>query len=266
MIKGTGYKRSLRPKGLRLQGTVILAAYLIVVALFILPTVYAQNACPTQSTNPRAGGLISAPTVSTKFSNTTGNCVIDLKAAFVSYKIPTYEDLKSLYYTQSKAAKTSTATANQGTLRSLLNSYDIVLVNGNVDINSPLGGPSKTAAVIFVDGDLTFNSNFGDASSGIVFVVKGYVSITQTVTQIYSVIISSDKIYTAGYPCTTNSTVANTLTIYGSLISLSPGKIVFCRSLTDNTVAAEKIVHQPKYVVILRDLFADTLQRWSEVQ
>lgn len=252
--------------------TIFLAALFILVALLVLqpttynpPTAYAQNTCPVQSTNPRAEGLISAPSVSRQFSNTTGNCVIDLKAAFVSYKIPTYEDLKSLYYTQSKATKISAATANQGTLRSLLNSYDVILVTGNADINAPLGGAAKTAAVIFVDGDLTFNSNFGDVNSGIVFVVKGYVSITQNVTQIYSVIISSDKIYTAGYPCTTNSTTANTLTIYGSLISLSPGKIVFCRSLADNTMAAEKIIQQPKYLVILRNLYADTLQKWSEI-
>ena len=98
-------------------------------------------------------------------------------------------------------------------------------------------------------------------------VVKNNVNIDVGVKQIDAVIMSAGKIYTAGSGCATNNVeTTNALIVNGSLISLDPGAIVFCRTLTNNSQAAERIYQQPKYLVILRNLFADTLQKWSEIQ
>lgn len=299
--KLTGFR--LQVTGFRLQVTVILAALFILVALLVLqpttynlPTAYAADPCLNQTTNPRAGGLISAPEISSnKFSNATGNCVIDLKAAFVSYKIPTYADLKSLYFDQSKSAAKveSSGSIGEGSLSNYLQGAspkNLIHIMGFLSMNNNIAG--SNTAVVFIDGDLYFYSpltqfTYGNNSSGIVFVVGGNVYIDQTVRQIDAVVISAGNIYTAssgGGTCNTNSSPTNSqLLINGSLISIYRDKnqatsctsasppancpvIKFCRSLADNNTAAEKIVHQPKYVVILRDLFADTLQRWSEIQ
>lgn len=250
----------------------LLAAFF---AFLFLPKVLAQY-CPTQSLNPRVQeGLISTPNItSTNFSNPEGRCVVDpVKAPFAPFKIPTYEDLKSLYYTQAKATKTEITPppdpANQGTLRSALNSHDIILIKGDLEINADLGGTSKPA-VVFVDGKLSFkttNFTFGNANSGIVFVVGGNVIIDPLVTQIDAVIISSGTIYTGGAGCSTSSVeTADPLTVNGSLISLDK-QINFCRKLSSGgRQASELIKEQPKYLVILRNLYADTLQKWSESQ
>lgn len=123
--------------------------------------------------------------------------------------------------------------------------------------------------IIFVDGNLNINTNLTHTSNsaGLVFVVKGNVNIASTVTRIDAVIISTGSIYTAGAGCTTNSVTAGALTIYGSLISLDANdKIKLCRTLANNNAAAEIVKQQPKYLVILRDLYAEILQKWSEIQ
>ncbi|MFH1536169.1 MAG: hypothetical protein ABIC96_03830, partial [Patescibacteria group bacterium] len=124
----------------------------------------------------------------------------------------------------------------------------------------------------FVDGNLTIGPIPGNklttgASVGLVFVVEDDVNIDPTVTQIDAVIISSGTIYTAGAGCANSAvTTANALTVNGGLVSLSDvSPIKFCRKLSDNSLAAEKIVHQSKYLIILRDLFARNEQFWSEI-
>lgn len=232
--------------------------------------------CPTQNRNPRAEGLISAPKISTNFGNPSGQCVISSQAPFAPYKIPSYAALKSLYYTQSKLSKNSS-------LPSPLSFSGNNLYNISSDLT--FSDPSGTGTqVIFVDGNLNIGENIvyhtSDGDGGLVFIVNGDVNINQYVVKIDAIIISSGKIYTAtstGANCNTNSVwvvepgkSVNALTINGSLISLvEPGSIVFCRNLIDNngnTSPAEIINHQPKYLVLLRDLFSDTLQKWSEIQ
>ena len=220
---------------------------------------------------------ISLVSVTGKFgTDSTGKCITSNQTSFAPFKIPSYDDLKSIYYTQSKATKTDatpgSGTANQGTLRSALNSYDVILIQGDLNINSNLGGTPKTG-VVFVEGNLTFSTPtfiFGDNNSGLVFIVQGDINIDQSTTQIDAVIISSGIIRTAGSTCTTSNVGANPLTINGSLVSLDSAKPpVFCRTLTpadNSTSPAEIIIHQPKYLVILRDLFSNTLQKWSEIQ
>lgn len=152
-------------------------------------------------------------------------------------------------------------------------------ITGNLTLNSNIT-PVDVTGVIFVDGDLNINTDLINANgkTGLVFVVKGDVLIDKAVKRIDAVIISSGIIYTATDKSATPSPTTtceknlvnvgastNALTINGSLISLDPGTIVFCRTLTTNSEAAEKIVHQIKYLVILRNLFADTLLKWTEV-
>ncbi|MDD5416057.1 MAG: PA14 domain-containing protein [Candidatus Daviesbacteria bacterium] len=126
--------------------------------------------------------------------------------------------------------------------------------------------------IIFIDGNLSINTNLTHTSSnaGLVLAVKGDVTVNPSVTRIDAVIISSGKIYTAGSGCNHGSPVtANQLVINGSLISLDSNKnIEFCRTLGSNnntTKPAELINNQPKYLVILRNLFSQTYQKWEEI-
>lgn len=133
-------------------------------------------------------------------------------------------------------------------------------VNSNITVN--------TNGIIFVDGNLSINTDLthNNEGAGLVFVVKGDVAIAPSVTRVDVVIISSGTIYTAGANCVINSVAATALVINGSLVSLDSQKpIRFCRTMLNNEQPAEKINQQPKYLVILRDLYSDTLQKWSEI-
>lgn len=241
--------------------------YLLIIAvvLFLLPTVLAQSpSCPIQSPNPGVSkGLISAPALSGNFGSDTGACVIDPnKASFVPFKIPSYDDLKSLYYTQSKVTNKSTIT----TLSTISDQY-VYYRAGDLTVN----GLSGTAtAVVFVDGNLSITGNLNSSVTNAVFVVKGDINIDPSVTRVDAILISQGIIYTAGTGCNTNGVPASSaLTINGSLISLNTTASVpikFCRTLADNSLPAEKVINQPKYLVILRNLLSDTYQKWSEIQ
>lgn len=257
--------------------------FLAVLVLFpnSQPKPQAQTTSCTANT-PRAEGLISAPQLSpgNKFGNSSGICIIDPKAAFAPYKIPTYDDLKSLYFDQLKtsssiAKEAKTGNKNQGDIS--FSGSDRVYhikktssssVDGDLTIEGPItpvGSGGKTG-VVFVEGNLNINTNI-TYREGLVFIVKGNVNIDPTVATINAIIIADGTIYTAGANCL-NSSVSTTsaLTINGSLVSLtesSPAK--FCRTLADNTDPAEVINHQVKYLVILRNLMSDTFQRWSEI-
>lgn len=164
--------------------------------------------------------------------------------------------------------------------------------NSNLTFDADFGsGVATKTMVIFVSGNLIINSDIKhvngagneDPNSGVVFVVKGNVNIATAVTQVNAVIIAEGVICTAfdGTNCLDGTTTTPKLTINGSIVSLNPPAatpdprcaptvtaacpLKFVRSLADNTTAAEVINYQPKYLVILRDLFSDTLQRWSEV-
>lgn len=250
-------------------------AYYVLPTMYYVPNAYAQTGtCSTSASGTPTvqGGLVSTPDLTNNLvTNSEGVCIIDPRAAFAPYKIPTYDDLKSLYYTQSKANKTeytppSGVEANQDNLRSTLNSSDVILFRGDLRLDNISGSP-KTA-VVFVEGNLFFDRDFtlGDANSGIVFIVRGNVNIDLTVTRIDAVIISGGTIYTAGANCPKSLVPASQLVINGSLISLGTNSIKFCRNLSNNTEPAEKINHQVKYLVILRNILSDTYQKWSEIQ
>lgn len=149
----------------------------------------------------------------------------------------------------------------------------------DVIIDSPSNITGNHTGVIFIDGNLTIGPmpgnklQSGTANSGLVFVVKGDVNINKVMTTIDAVIVSEGTICTAseGAPPTCPSgfsdpATTSQLVINGSLIALNPDKpIKFRRALADNSRPAEKINHQVKYLVILRDLISDTYQKWSEI-
>lgn len=142
---------------------------------------------------------------------------------------------------------------------------------------------AEKSAIIFVDGSLIIkdkNLIYNNGNAGIVFVVKGPVYIKEDVRRVDAIIISFDKICTSatdasGTTCPPSPTpcsgVNNSdpvfcqLVVDGSLISLNKDNpISFTRSLRDNREAAEVIRQQPKYLVILRNLFSQTLEVRNE--
>lgn len=219
---------------------------------------------------PRAQGLVTAPSLSGKFgTSATGACITDSKVAFAPFKIPTFADLKSTYFDQQSKLPQNTS------LPSNFSGDGIYYLSGDLTISSaspfPMGNGTE---VIFVNGKLTISQDIkyhsSDALGGVVFVVGGEVWIDSTVTQIDAVIISSSTIYTgifASSKCQTSDILTSPLVINGSLISLNADSpTIFCRKLVDNQLGAAEIINaQAKYLVVLRDLMSDTLQKWSEI-
>ncbi len=261
--------------------TALLTTLFIPNALALTPECLPSGAPAT----PRADFLVTATSLIGKFGSAKQVCVVNEdRAAFVSYKIPSYADLKSIYYTQAK----SSANVNKvepygdnpglGSFQPAIFSSgkdSVFFVNGTLNINGTLlASPAvDKTAIVFIERDLNIESNiaYGGSNFGIVFVVGGNVVIGHSVTTVNAVIISSGTIFTAGNNCATSEIPATQLIINGSLISLNPLKQVqFCRtrtigSIINNSLPAEKINHQSKYVVILRNIFSDTLQKWSEI-
>ena len=261
-----------------------LAFTLLLTTNYQLPTIFAETTVDCGS-NPRADGLITTPDLSGKFGTTANVCITkEDRAAFVSYKIPNYNDLKSTYYTQAKPSNSLNKIAPFGNNPSLgqfaspLASKKIstvFLVNGSMTIDNPFLPTASDNALVFVEEDLNIQNNitYGGNNYGLVFVVKGNINIEPDVTQVDAVLISADKIFTGGANCISNLTTevspgvpVEQLIINGSLISLNrDNQIEFCRNLNDNSIPAEKINLQPKYLVILKDIYSENLQKWTEV-
>ena len=268
----------------------LLFAFLLFLLLYPIPyTLYPSFAqqsstCQQGGSNPRAeDGLVSARglTSGSKFGNTSNVCVLDPKAAFASFKIPTYDDLISIHYTQVKSSNTVTkhqALSGDKTQGDILfdgSTDHLYYIDGNLDLRDPVTG-SKTG-IVFVEKDLNIRGNFtyGTDLTGTVFVVKGNVNIDSSVNQINAVLISEGVICTAydfaDHLCppgfTTLLPSSQRLVVNGSLISLDSTKpIRLRRSLIKNhLLAAEFINHQPKYLVILKKLLSYTYERWAEI-
>lgn len=255
----------------------ILGIFIFIGLVFFIPVSKAQTNCQGAKV---CNGLISTTNLYGDFSNSIGDSLISPRAAFVSQKIPTYTDLFTEYYTLSKAIKFSTSdSTNQMFLRFREGSTPevsrVFYIENNLEISDKPPSDAKGPGVVFVNGTLKFLNNYtyGNAASdgkaaGTVFVVKGNVIIESNVSKVDAVIISEGTIYTAGFGCGRSSVVTAQLEINGSLVSLSQDKpIVFCRTLgaQNDRKAAEIITQQPKYLSIMRNVFASTLERWSEV-
>src|SRR3990167_10005872 len=160
-----------------LLGILVLFIY-ILHTIYDIPVVYAQNCSNSAS---RAEGLITSPQVgdTSKFGTSSGACIIDPKAVFTPYKIPTYEDLKSLYFTQAKSTADITKHAilsgnkTHSDIPMTTGNDHIYNITGNLTIDDNISG--NQTGLIFVDKDLTINSNitYENTNSGIVFIVKG---------------------------------------------------------------------------------------------
>ena len=235
----------------------------------------AQTSC---STNPRADGLISiGGTTLNNFGNIGGNCATGESAKFSSYKLPTYQALKDTYFDHSKIPDSQKYSINgdlgTGELSTQLTAgKKLIHITGNLGINGNV--TDTNPAVVFVGGNLVFDPpmvdfiyGYDDATSGIVFIVKGDVVIDPTVQLIHGVIIAEGTIYTAGAGCSfANPVSANRLDINGSLVSLNQDNpIKFCRIIDSNTEPSELIKQQPKYLILLRDLMSTSFQIWQEV-
>lgn len=247
------------------------------IGLSFLPAhqVTAQTAGCISSGTPRAEGLVSSTSLSGNFGTTSGACIIEPKAAFLPFKIPTYNDLKSVYFTQRNpppSVQKSTITTN-ATQTSLNFTQDsLILVKGNLNLSGNPAG-SRTG-VVFVDGTLNITSNitYGSGDSGLVLAAGGNINISPSVTQINAVLISSGTICTAWEGSCPNVIInpptptSGRLVVNGNLISLNPATpIIFRRNLVNNQIAAEEINDQPKYLVILKDLFSDSLKEKTEL-
>ncbi|MBI2334665.1 hypothetical protein HYU96_02590 [Candidatus Daviesbacteria bacterium] len=252
----------------------IIAPILFLILIIFTPVLAQTPACPIQASDPKVqNGLISTSDISGsggKFGSTTGNCAVDPgKIRFAPFKVPTYDDLKSIYYDQSKTANKQVITS----LPTSLTGETLYLVNGDLTADANPGGGGN--AIFFVSGNLNFTANYtnGSPNAGTVFVVRGNININNIdatrVNRIDAVLIAQGTICTAfqAGTCPDTNVTAPRLLINGSLINLNAGNpIKFRRTLSNNNEPAEEIVYQPKYLVILRNLFSDTYQKWSEIQ
>lgn len=264
----------------------LLSAFLL--TAFLIRSGPVNQPAQAQSTNCQVGsdvvnGLISSQTISGNFGNNfsgVGVCQLNREAVFQSYKLPGYDDLLNIYYTQAKPVPPAQKITISGsaTNTNLNFTVDTFLhITGDLNISAAPTGTGGTW-VIFVDGNLNFthppggtigNYQYGSPATGTVFVVKGNLNVHPDVSRINAVLISQGIICTAydfsGSICPSATTTARALTVNGSLISINANNpIALRRNLGLNNIPAEQIFHQPKYLVILRNLFSDTLKKWGE--
>jgi len=261
----------------QLLARITILSYILAVTLITTSGIYIKNTYAACAVSDKNQGLVSSGgSITGDFGNLIAKCVVDPKAAYAPFKVPTYDDLKSLYFDQAKTSATvakqtrSTCTSGNDTITGLdLRTQNLLVyatcnfVHVN-DVSSPLAvATSNKTPIIFVDNHLYIDSNlnYGGETYGIVFIVKGDIYITPSVTNINAVLVSEGNIYTAYDVSDGNATNSVTgvspLNINGSLLSITSTageKIYFNRSLNDNSVPAELVKFQPKYLVILRGL------------
>lgn len=204
-------------------------------------------------------------------------CLLGDRALISSIYIPSgYEEMKVTYYDKSKLSKTpitGNATEANLNLSAEADSEKLYSITGNLTLGNPIAVLSGAVTVIFVDGNLYINDDQTHIfdNSGLVFVVSGDVNIAPNVTEVDAIIITFGtfcSILPSGYTnCPTDLINSLPLTIKGSIISLNTElSPKFVRSLTDNTGPAENIIYQPKYLIILKNIFSKTLTIWKEIQ
>lgn len=239
---------------------------LILYYIFLTPNSYAQQPCNSSNLNQ---GLISALSFSgavDRFGNTDQTCVVDPQAAYRDFKVPSYEDLESQFYSTSRstAKKTEQLQGSDLNFGDAANNNGIYLQTNSMTINSVSG---RGVQIIFIRGNLNINGNINyantDSYSGLVFVVSGNINIDSNVTNVNAVLISSGEIctayITASSACSTGTTFTPQLIINGSLISINKidlpdplPAIKLTRNLAVNSQPAEVINKQAKYLYILK--------------
>ncbi|MDO8570422.1 MAG: hypothetical protein Q7R97_02455 [Candidatus Daviesbacteria bacterium] len=211
-------------------------------------------------------------------------CIISNSAVIPSFSIPSYADMEVVYYDKSKLGNKipvsgDVAVINTGSHKGEINDKNIPAnkeylfnISGNLTLDGAVDVKRGTVIVVFVYGNLNINANQvynNPETNGLVFVVSGNINVAPTVTEINAVMITYGTFCSNwnGSACISNSPDLP-LTIKGNVISLSSGNPPkFIRSLANNTsTPAETVIYQPKYLVILKNIFSKTLTIWKEVQ
>ncbi len=248
-------------------------------SLLIYTPISAQVPCPSSS-EPDFDGLVTAVGTITDLTS-IGKCVTGDSAAIIleqaKFKVESYDSLKITFFEQAKLpadGSVQKVEMPQGdydvqSLSFSQSSADyLYLINGNLTVQVNDNIPDATTAVFFVEGDLAIKNdiNHNASNAGLTFIAKGDIKIDPNVKNIDAILISSKEIcsaYDFNLNDCPNSQVdtEDPLTVNGSLISLDANfPIQFKRSLDDNSAsAAEKVVYQPKYVVILKNLLSRDL-------
>lgn len=272
---------------IKLPLTIFLVVLSISVSLFIFPNPnsFAQTTCGTGTTSIRTeNGLVSVVGTSTQVSNISTNdkCIASNRALIPAFGIPTYDEVKSIFYDQ---VKTSTKIDKHLSTIGDKTHQDINLdnssqkdhlywVQGNLTISGNMNG--NALGIIFVDGNLNIQANVlqPPPKTGLVFIVKGDINISETVTTIEAVLVNYKDLCSA-YNFSTNSCPnsieASKLTIQGSVLFLNPDtstypKFVRARNSTSNSEPAEELIYEPKYLAILRNVMSRNLTVWTEKQ
>lgn len=227
---------------------------------------------------------------SNRFS-VSSKCLIGTRAFIPQSFLPNYQEMKSLYYTQNKAVSIEKPTVTAGNITQSSSASPIDLssssnpvvkgrlynVSGNLTVENNI--TVEETGIIFIDGDLFINTNLTHTNqdAGLVFVVGGSVYITPNVDRVDAFIITHNEFCSAynsvASQCYPSFYQASKLTINGSLIFLNnppppiptPYKPQFVRANANNRDPSEEINYQPKYLIILKEIFSKDRTTWSEV-
>lgn len=209
------------------------------------------------------------------FSIDTGDKYLCGKRATIpTFAIPSYSQIKSIYYDQTKTSIAQKYSLPGGSSQANLDltsgSLDVLYyIKGDFNINGDIVSGNKTG-VIFVDGLVNITANLtyakNDPNHGLVIIAQKGIRVSPSVTEIDALLMTYDQFCSAwNGACNPDYYISNPLnpndylTIYGSLVSLSPTTPpAFVRALKDNIHAAETIEYQAKYLVILRKIFSRT--------
>jgi hypothetical protein len=271
----------------------LMGVYLVFLRLFlILPPLKAQ--C-TDITNPRFNnGLLTTPTSppTTRFGGTNngnpGPCVVDPNAAILAtFQLPTFTELHRNFFEKASIdflntyqidKTTSSCTplqpADNSTLR-FVNRDQLMDFPCDMNLNGNPNPASNRSGVVFIEGNLYINSNslYPGSDRGVIYVVRNNVYISRTVTTVDGVIISGGIIHTSCFTTTIcgrdSLPTTSQLLINGNLVSLNAATpIIFDRDLTftglGNSLPAEKIISDSKYLALFRQIFSATLSVQSE--
>lgn len=264
---------------------------LILIILFVefafSPSSRVSAQCATGTQIRVESGLISAQSLAAFGAGANVSCIESSRAVIPEFAIQTYPDMKTLYYDQADSSISKTKLTGIQTqdnppkdvIRLVASENDKLywITSNPADPSNPdliinADTPVLKNGVVFIDGDLYINSDLkkDTDTTGLVFVVQGKIYINPGVKTINAFMISYTGFCSAwnGTTCADdNPANQNHLTINGSVISLS--SIVspqFVRKKATPDIAAETINYQPKYLVILKDIFSRDLKIWKEVQ
>lgn len=281
---------SLQPGKIKI---VVLAITTLLLTILV-QRVLAQSLCPS---NTRAcNGLVTTPNSppTSVFNTNLGTYIENVpQAALPTFELQSYDDLKTIYFNKNKnldiekITVSDTSSADQGIFARATTTptqgSSFYLKNASLAINEPITGvpgfKDNRSYIVFIDGDLNIRSDLNYAidtahpNRSLSLVVKGNVNIDSSVHHVDAAIFAEGR-NPGGFSysiCTVS--VANScsdrglapadlnpLVINGSLVALNANyPIIFRRNLVNNTTAAEQINTQPKYLVLLKELFSQTL-------